>query len=103
MPWLRYHYHCEACDGSWLTEGDVAIEADCPFCRTRDVFAYKSDDRVHAEHGTPEHGSAERGQSERDQRARDDAAAIAKRLAARMRKAVDKPAPAPRAKIRRAG
>ena len=89
--WLRYHYHCEACAGSWLAEGDVMVEADCPFCGTRDIFAYKSDDRV-----LPERGH-------------DDAAAMAKQLAARMRKAVTKsdtksaakPKPAP-AKIRRA-
>ena len=89
MPWLRYHYHCEACDGSWLAEGDVVVEADCPFCGTRDVFAYKSDDRVH-----DEKAPAERAE---------DAAAMAKRLAARMRKATRKPQPAPRAKIRHAG
>jgi predicted nucleic acid-binding Zn-ribbon protein len=95
MPWLRYHYHCEACDGSWLAEGDIVVEADCPFCGTRDIFAYKSDDRVHDEIGHDKIGHAERGQAA-------DAAAVAKRLAARMRKAVRKP-PAPRAKIRRAG
>jgi len=90
MPWLRYHYHCEACDGSWLAEGDVVVETDCPFCQTRDVFAYKSDDRVHAE------VFAERGGA-------DDAATVAKKLAATMRKAAGKPSPAPRAKVRRAG
>ena len=90
MPWLRYHYHCEACDGSWLAEGDIIVEADCPFCKTRDVFAYKSDDRVHNERGIAERDGAE------------DTAAVAKRLAARMRKAARKPS-ASRAKIRRAG
>jgi hypothetical protein len=85
--WLRYHYHCEACDGSWLAEGDVVVEADCPFCKTRDVFAYKSDDRVYAERGRAE-----------------DAAAVAKKLAATMRKAVGKTVgKPPRAKVRRAG
>ncbi len=45
MPWFRHHYHCEACRGSWLAEGELIVEADCPFCATRDVFPYKSDDR----------------------------------------------------------
>jgi predicted nucleic acid-binding Zn-ribbon protein len=93
MPWLRYHYHCEACDGSWLAEGDVALEADCPFCGTRDIFAYKSDERVHSERGI-----AERGETE-------DAATVAKTLAARMRKAVAMPRPATRqgGRLKRAG
>ena len=71
MPWMRHHYYCEACDGTWLVEAELAVEGDCPFCRTRDVLPYRSDDREPA-----------------------DAAAVAKRLAATMRKAVAKPAPA---------
>ena len=43
MPWLRHHYYCEACDGTWAAEGELAVEADCGFCGARDVFPYKSD------------------------------------------------------------
>jgi hypothetical protein len=49
MAWMRYHYHCEQCDGSWLVEAEVEIVAqveavaDCKFCGTRDVFSYRSD------------------------------------------------------------
>ena len=46
MAWFRHHYHCESCHGSWLAEAEAAIEADCPFCRERDVVPYKSDDRT---------------------------------------------------------
>jgi hypothetical protein len=46
MAWFRHHYHCDSCQGSWLAEAEVAVEADCPFCRERDVFPYKSDDRT---------------------------------------------------------
>jgi hypothetical protein len=45
MPWFRHHYHCDACEGAWLGEAQGAVPSDCPFCGTRDVFAYKSDDR----------------------------------------------------------
>ena len=43
MPWLRYHYHCEACDGTWLVEAEAEMHADCKFCGTRDIFPYRSD------------------------------------------------------------
>jgi len=43
MAWFRYHYHCEACDGSWLAEGEAELVADCKFCAARDVFPYKRD------------------------------------------------------------
>lgn len=46
MPWFRNHYYCEACDGTWLAEAELVIEADCPFCQTRDVFPYKNDNHV---------------------------------------------------------
>jgi hypothetical protein len=46
MPWFRNHYYCESCDGTWLAETEVVIEADCPFCGERDRFPYKSDDRT---------------------------------------------------------
>ena len=45
MSWFRHHYHCEACEGSWLAEHEEIVQSDCPFCGVRDVFAYKSDDR----------------------------------------------------------
>lgn len=45
MSWFRHHYHCEACEGSWLGENEEVVQSDCPFCGTRDIFAYKSDDR----------------------------------------------------------
>jgi len=66
--WTRHHFHCEACEGTWLVEEDIVI-ADCPFCEARDIFAYRSESK----------GA--------------DAAALAKDLAATMRKAVAKPAP----------
>jgi len=53
MAWMRYHYHCEQCEGSWLVEAEVDVVAqveaqveavaDCKFCGTRDVFSYRSD------------------------------------------------------------
>ncbi|HZT26300.1 MAG TPA: hypothetical protein VFA57_11405 [Pseudolabrys sp.] len=43
MAWRRYHYHCEACRGSWLAEADVETVDDCRFCGARDIFPYKSD------------------------------------------------------------
>ena len=43
MALLRHHYYCEACDGTWFAEAEVAIEADCKFCGARDVFPYRSD------------------------------------------------------------
>ncbi len=43
MAWFRYHYYCEACDGTWLAEGEMEIGADCKFCEARDVFPYKRD------------------------------------------------------------
>jgi len=45
MSWFRHHYHCAGCQGSWLAEADLVVEADCPYCGAHDVFAYKSDDR----------------------------------------------------------
>jgi hypothetical protein len=45
MAWLRHHFYCEGCNGSWLLEDDVAITADCPFCSARDTFPYRSDER----------------------------------------------------------
>jgi hypothetical protein len=44
MPWFRHHYSCEGCEGHWLAEAASALAADCPFCATRDIFPYKSDD-----------------------------------------------------------
>ena len=46
MPWLRHHFYCEGCDGTWLVEAEVAITADCPFCSARDLFPYRSDGRA---------------------------------------------------------
>jgi hypothetical protein len=47
MAWLRYHYHCEQCDGTWLTEAEVEAEieavTDCRFCGAADIFSYRSD------------------------------------------------------------
>jgi hypothetical protein len=77
-PMPRHHFHCEACEGTWFAEAEVAETADCPFCRSRDVFAYRSDD-----------GPA-------------DAAAIAKRLAATMRKAVARPTRQTERRVKRA-
>jgi len=78
MSWTRHHFHCEACDGTWLVEEDV-VTADCPFCAARDVFAYRTE-------------------------IRGDAAELAKTLAATMRKAAAKPAPraAEKRRLRRA-
>jgi len=67
MPWFRHHYHCEACAGSWLAEAEVIVEADCPFCRAYDVAPYRSEDRADA--------------------------AVLRRMAASMRRAMAKPAP----------
>jgi hypothetical protein len=39
----RLHYYCDSCDGTWLAEAEVMVEADCLFCGVRDVFPYKSD------------------------------------------------------------
>ncbi len=44
MPWYRHHYTCEGCDGHWLAEAAILIQADCPFCDVGDIFPYKSDD-----------------------------------------------------------
>jgi len=46
MPEFRHHYHCEACNGTWLAEADSAVTADCPFCAAHDIFPYKSDDTI---------------------------------------------------------
>jgi hypothetical protein len=46
MAWLRNHYYCEACDGTWLAAAELVVEADCPFCAARDVFPYKNDTHV---------------------------------------------------------
>jgi RNase P subunit RPR2 len=51
MASLRYHYHCEQCEATWLTEAEVdakieaKIEAvmDCRFCGAQDIFSYRSD------------------------------------------------------------
>jgi hypothetical protein len=47
MPWLRYHYHCEQCEATWLAEAEVdtGMDAvtDCKFCGTSDIFSYRSD------------------------------------------------------------
>jgi len=47
MPWLRYHYHCEQCEATWLTEAELDAEievvADCKFCGTQDIFSYRDD------------------------------------------------------------
>jgi len=84
MPVMRLHYHCEACEGSWLAEGEAVLEADCPFCGTHDVFVYKTDEHVLEA---------------------DDAATMARQLAAAMREAVAKPAPraAERPRLKRTG
>ena len=44
MPWFRHHFHCVACEGSWLCEHTAELVADCPHCCARDTFPYKSDD-----------------------------------------------------------
>jgi hypothetical protein len=77
MP-FRHHYYCDACDGTWLVEAEVAIEGDCPFCRAHDVFPYRSDEGA---------------------RAAMDAASMAKRVLEKMRSAVARPVGA---EIRRA-
>jgi len=86
MPAVRHHFHCEACEGTWVAEAEVeiAVTADCPFCEARDVFAYRSEGKG-ARH--------------------EDPAKIAKRLAAKLRRAAGKAAPATAepARIRRAG
>ena len=46
MAWFRHHYHCEACEGGWIAEAELTVEAECPFCGTHDVFAYKTEDRT---------------------------------------------------------
>ena len=46
MAWFRHHFYCGGCDGTWLKEAALAAEADCPFCRARDVFPYRSEDRT---------------------------------------------------------
>jgi hypothetical protein len=73
MPAARHHFHCEACEGTWVAELEIeaVVTGDCPFCRARDVFAYRSDDGVAA---------------------KPDAGRIAQRLAARLRKAARKTA-----------
>ena len=47
MPWIRHHYHCEQCAASWLTEAQMDagmdVVANCTFCGTTDIFAYRSD------------------------------------------------------------
>jgi len=78
---LRHHYHCEACAATWFVETETVEVVDCPYCRTRDIFSYRSD--------TP--GALA-----------DDAAKIAKRLAAKTRAATVKPAPRPARKLKRA-
>ena len=44
MAWYRHYYCCEACDGTWLAEWCDLREDDCPFCRAKDVFPYRTDD-----------------------------------------------------------
>jgi len=79
---LRHHYHCEACEGTWFAETEIAEVIDCPYCRARDIFAYRSD---------------------RPGALADDAATIAKQLAAKTRAATAKPAPRPARRLKRAG
>ena len=67
----RHHFHCEACLGTWVADADIGDIADCPFCDARDVFVYRSDG----------------GRGEKP-----DAGKIARRLAAKLRKAVKNPA-----------
>lgn len=81
MAWFRNHYYCEACDGTWLAEAELVIEADCPFCDVRDVFPYKNDGQV----------------------AGLDAPSMARRLASTMRKAVRPASPRERVVPARAG
>ena len=85
MPAVRHHFHCEACEGTWAAEAEaeIAVTADCPFCTARDIFAYRSEAK----------GAREA-----------DPAKIAKRLAAKLRRAAGKAAPAPaeRPRIKRA-
>jgi len=81
MPWLRHHYYCEACDGTWLVEAEIAAEADCRFCGAHDVFPYRSDD---------------------PDRVRADAAGMARRVLEKMRAAVRKPAGSEIRRARRA-
>ena len=78
MPWFRNHYYCEGCDGTWLVETELVIEADCPFCQAREVFPYKNDSYV----------------------AGLDAPTMARRLAASMRRAVKTPASRSAEKVR---
>ena len=44
MAWYRHYFYCDRCDGTWTTEWSELCEDDCPFCRTRDVFPYRTDD-----------------------------------------------------------
>jgi hypothetical protein len=47
MAWLRYHYHCEQCEATWLTEAQMDAGMDavahCTFCGAADIFSYRSD------------------------------------------------------------
>ena len=47
MAWLRYHYHCEQCAATWLTEAQadagMDVVANCTFCGAADIFSYRSD------------------------------------------------------------
>ena len=79
---LRHHYHCEACAATWYAETDIVEVVDCPYCRARDIFSYRSD---------------------RPGTLADDAAKIATRLAAKTRAATAKPArPVEKRKLKRA-
>ena len=69
MPVHRYHFHCEACEATWVADAEHGDIADCLFCAARDVFAYRSDEGVAA---------------------KPDAGRIAQRLAARLLKAARK-------------
>jgi len=77
----RHHFHCEACEGTWVADIEIGDIADCPFCQARDIFAYRSDE----------------GRGEKP-----DAGKIARRLAATLRKAVKRPAVAEGRRIKRA-
>ena len=44
MAWFLNFYKCDECDRRWTDDWSCTCDDECPYCGTRDMSPYKSED-----------------------------------------------------------